>query len=282
MKLFLIFLASISLWADNKIVYIISAPRSLSTASLRMFANRDDFKAFIDSSCPIYFKKHYPEEYSSLFIENPYQSIDEIKKDFIEANKDSHIVVKDMSYSAHDFLVNDQEFVQNPNLHFIFLIRNPYDIQLSIYKKEHDVSGPYCDVVGTKKLYNIYQAVKEQNPNKIHLLFVDEFSKNPRPYLEEILEDINLPFTEKSVSWESIDKNTLMKQWHQKSKPFVSELWYDVALQSTHIMPLTTYPQPLSDDDLFKDVESDSDREELIKAYIYNLPYYMKFLEEKK
>ncbi|MCH9621674.1 MAG: hypothetical protein S4CHLAM20_10990 [Chlamydiia bacterium] len=284
MRYLLVFLTSVSLWAqDNKIIHIVSTVRSLSTAMFRMFENHEDFTGFLEPNVARFFRKHISEdEIDDWIYKDAYHSFDEVKKDLYEGLNNHHVVLKDISCVAKQYIMSDDDYVKNPNVHFVLVLRNPYEILQSIYRKDKTINKMLYDYVGVKQLYEIYEKVKNKNPNRVHLVFVDDLVSDPKETIEPIFNAIGIPFSEKCLSWDSIDEYKTVKEWRQVTKPFLSQIWHGSAFKSTHITKLSNYPKPTSEEEFYLEILNDQCRALHIDVYKYHYPYYKKFLEEKK
>lgn len=281
MKYFWITILSLNLFAStNKIVYIISTPRSLGTAMFRMFENRDDFTGFMEPNSVVYKRRIFsPERTKTWFFDDTFKNIEEIKTSLFAEQEKSHVIVKDTGYTAEDFIHNDNQFIQNPDIYFVFLVRDPYEVQCSMYKKHKRVAPIISDYVGTKQLYSMYQKVKTLSPNKVHLVITDKLIEDPKGTIEPIFASLNIPFSEKSLSWDNLGPDFTGARWRTPFRFKEFRTWHNNAIHSTHISKPTSKKRPLQED-LFSHALTEADKELLLEINEYHTPYYNLFLKE--
>ncbi|MCH9621675.1 MAG: hypothetical protein S4CHLAM20_11000 [Chlamydiia bacterium] len=282
MKYLLVFLTSVSLWAqDNKIVYIVASPRSLSSAMFRMFENRDDFVGFHESTMPIHSRRKRGAETAGWYQKSAFKTYNDLTAKIVKESRINHVVLKDVIFTTEQFVLQNNELLKNSQIHFVFLVRHPYWILQSLYKGDGMFHPIYNQLVGVKQLYETYQKAKDLNPNKVHLVFSEELSKYPRETLEIIFANIDIPFSEKSLSWNQLPEPFDGEKWYASKRYDLFRFWHHDALMSTCIRPLKRLDVP-SEEDMYRDLFKDEDREKLFEVYRYHLPFYKKFLEEKK
>lgn len=270
-------LLSQMLTAQNKLIYIVSEPRSISTAMFRMFANRSDFVAFHEPTIGVYAKKHTPKEGASgmrsedWIRDDAFASYEEMESKIMEALDNSHVVVKDISFSTIDYLLDNHTMMKNPQVHFIFLVRGPEDVLRSFYKQFGECIKELDIITGTKQLYTLYEKVKSISPNQVQVVFSKQFLKDPKEGTKELFANIDLPLTEESLKWESLGEDFDGTLWHEQKRLFVFQQWHRDALKSTHIFPKNKAPSSTLP---FADIEDEEQRRKLLEIYENHLPYY--------
>jgi len=269
-----------SYFSSNKILFIISAPRCLSSATFRMFAEREDFTGFHESSLAVYNMMRWPVMCNGWFHDEAFKTFDELQEKIFLEQKIHNVVLKEMIFTVREFVGENEAFLNNPDVHFLFLVRHPYWIVHSFEEKHVDDLGLLYELCGLDELYNLYQKAKKNNPNKVHLVFSDKLSFEPKRYLEDILGAMDLTITEESLNWTPYDKTFDGKVWHEQMTMERFHNWHGGALFSKTIYPLKRVTLPC-EEEMFKN-HSTEVRELLKKIYNYQLPYYHKFLEEEK
>ncbi|MCH9621676.1 MAG: hypothetical protein S4CHLAM20_11010 [Chlamydiia bacterium] len=281
MRYLLVFLTSVSLWAqDNKIIYILSTPRSLSTVMFRIFENRDDFTGFLEPTIAVHDKEMYPLNTEDWFRDNAFNSYDEIRDQIFKAQENSHVVVKDVLFSSRVGFWLDDSLAKNQDVHFVFLIRHPYKVLKSLYKGNGFVDETFNEIAAYKSLYNLYSQLSLKSSNKVNVVFVEDLLKDPKGELDKVFGFMNIPFSEKSLSWDYLDDSFTGECWHAQLRLDLFHKWHKGALKSTYLKPSANLEIP-TNEDLFKDAATDEDRRILRKIYDFQKPYYEKFLSEK-
>ena len=178
-----------------KIVNLISGPRNLSTSLMYSFAQRDDFHV-IDEPFYGYYLKNTQTEVNHPATQEILRTMD-LKEEVVVESIQSlsglkNVFVKGM---AHHYLSKQPEYMLEWNN--VFLIRHPEKIIRSFSKI---IDNPKLEDIGLKKACELFLFLKEYNKNPV-VIDSDELMINPEKYLKKICEQINIPFSEKMLSW---------------------------------------------------------------------------------
>ena len=103
---------------SNKIVYMISPPRSLSVAFTRMVYERGDFDIFLEPSLYAHACTCHPKVNAKLFRSVAYPTFDKVKQALYNAAEHRPVFVKEVSFAVGELLLKDPEFVQHENIYF--------------------------------------------------------------------------------------------------------------------------------------------------------------------
>lgn len=282
-KLFLFFLLlQLSLWADNhKIVYMLSGPRSLSTVFLRIIESRGDFTIYHEPTLPIYDKVHLPEMTADWFHEDSYTTFEDVKENIFQSAKSSHVFIKDMASSSQESLLNDPAFMEDPAVHFVFLVRNPHAIAISLYRKLDQIYYPEMNSwMALKALYEEYEAIRKVNPNGVKILFSEQLYQTPELALTAFCNALDIPYLDDMFNWEKKDEGFQGEaKWHEQKVGNQIHYWHERALQSTHLASPQIYETDAMGQPTFSEISDENDREKLKEAYLENLIYYEKFMQ---
>jgi len=264
----------------HKVIYLVSPPRSLSVGFTRMIEARGDFKIFHEPSVSVYHKAHNYTFSSEWFKEGAFQTFEEIKKAIFAG--DSNVFVKEISFHLAEFL--DEDLIKNPNVYFIFLLRDPHASVISLYLKIQPIAGNCANVddwhlaVGYKSMVDIFQKIKAFGGRQPLILFSEELAAKPQEAIAKFCNYADIPLKEESLAWESLgndfDAYTL---WNENKRVDLIYHWHEDALQSTGFRPLKTYDKDNQGNPTFLEVKDPKDREECQKSYHYSLPYYQFF-----
>lgn len=270
----------------NKIIYLVSPPRSLSVAFTRMMYERGDFEIFHEPSQLVYNKKYFPEHVHWWRPDAP-QTYDEVKNRIFSAFKESdfkNVFVKEMSFAVSDWLLNDPEFIQNENIYFVFLIRDPLYSAISFYKRVNENIPLLKDLLGYESLYNIFERVKTESKHGAFIIHSDELCTDPAKIIEKLCQHTNIPFIPESLSWPNLDSSfDFFQEWHEnKIGPHIHH-WHGAAINSTKFSD-----SKFSDSNKFSDpnyeivfnneIPNPEHREYYLKCYLENLEFYKKIL----
>ena len=210
-----------------------SSPRNVSTALMYSFAQRSDTTVFDE---PLY--AHYLKESGVI-----HPGREEV---LLEQENEGNKVVRNVLLKEHNevsfhklmthFLVNiDRSFLSEVTN--LLLIRNPSEI-ISSYAKV--IPNPKMEDVGIQMQYELYHQLKEQN-QLAAVLDAKELLKNPKLALQQLCDNINIPFQDKMLSWE-VGAREEDGCW--------AKYWYSNVHQSTGFIPYQDRETNLKGSDL--------------------------------
>ncbi|XP_042517324.1 branched-chain-amino-acid aminotransferase-like protein 1 [Macadamia integrifolia] len=214
---------------EIEVIHSWSAPRSLSTCLMYSFAQRDDTEALDE---PL-----YANFLRVTGVERPYR--DELLS---KTDSDGNKVVKEVIFGPGEKkyrfckhiakqhvpgLTND---LMKKGKHFI-LIRNPLDILPSFDK----VVPPSFPELGLANLVTIYSELSELGKPP-PVIDAADLQQDPEAALHGLCEDLDIPFQEAMLKWETGPKPTdgIWAPW-----------WYESVHKSTGFGSGKTYPSPL-------------------------------------
>lgn len=268
-----------SVFSGNKVVYMLAPPRSLSTVFMKMIGNRSDFTVYMSPTAPLFLRKVNYEGTKDWFQENAFKSFDEVKESVFESAKNCHVFVKDLSYMAYDYVMEDKDLQANPRFYYIFLVRDPHHSSISFYKKKKMILPNHANIIGLKKLFEEYEAIKKVNPNGVRVMFSEQLYKNVQEVMKAYCEFIGVKESDEVFEFKPVD---LHKDWHEQLKESLAMKWHGRAQESTFLGRPSTYALDDSGKPTFEEVENIDHREKLMQAYLENVPYYQRFLEAEE
>ena len=177
------------------VINLISGPRNLSTALMYSFAQRDEMSVLDEPFYGYYLSQtkeriQHPSEHVivSTLENDQTQVINKINTLALRSN----VFVKGMAhhYNSHapDFILGWEN---------IILIRHPKKLLASFSKV---IENPTVDDIGIKKASEIFTYLHEQGRTPI-VIDSDELLKEPSIYLKKLCDLLDIPFTEKMLSW---------------------------------------------------------------------------------
>jgi hypothetical protein len=223
-----------------KVINLISGPRNLSTALMYSFAQREDMTVLDE---PFY---GYYLQNASLENEHPSQlkilETIELKEEKVvehinSISKEKNVFVKGM---AHHYLTDSPDFILN--WENVILIRHPKKLIASFSKV---IQSPTLNDIGIKKASELFLFLKKNGKTPI-VIDSDELLKNPETYLKKLCNFLNIPFSEKMLSWKKggiPEDGIWAKHWYgnvHNSEGF--------ALQKSSSQPLPEHLEPLLKD----------------------------------
>ncbi|PHR11471.1 MAG: sulfotransferase family protein [Aequorivita sp.] len=225
-----------------KVINLISGPRNLSTALMYSFAQREDMTVLDEPFYGFYLKNALVEN------EHPAQKeilqTMELKEEKVverinSLSEKNNVFVKGM---AHHYLTESPHFILNWTN--VILIRHPKKLIASFSKVIHT---PTLNDIGIKKASEIFLFLKKNGKTPI-VIDSDELLKNPQAYLKKLCDLLNIPFSEKMLSWEKggiPEDGIWAKHWYgnvHNSEGFV--------VQKSSSAPLPKHLKPLLEEAL--------------------------------
>lgn len=274
---------------ENKIVILIAPPRSLSTAFLRMMEARKDFVIMNEPSQYAWHLSEGRKYVLDGFEENerPPISYEEVKAEIFKRAEHSNVFAKEMGLAVCNFLLNDKELVNNPNVYFVFLIRDPHATILSNYKKIGSLERLYCPfstLVGYAACYTLFDHFAKNGVRRPHVLRAEDLYDNAEPTVSRLCDYLEIEHKPEALHWESKGKEfTGKEEWNEFKDRSGTQTWHDVALQSTGFVKAAhTYAVNENGLPTFAEVKNAAHRKKCFVAFKDNWPYYRLLMREVK
>lgn len=283
--LLLSFLLTTTSYCTHKIVYLVSPPRSLSVAFLRMMQTRGDFSIMHEPSQLAFNRLHSPELVQSWYRPSAFQSFDEVKTVILQEAEDRNVFVKEMSFAVRDFHVTDFELMKNPNVYFVFLVRTPHATTISMYNKLKQwfdcLDIQFRDLVGYKAQSEIFMAVKNHGFHAPYLILTEDLYTNPQNTIQKFCDHIGIEFKPESLHWSDLGASfDGQEQWHEIKYKELTNYWHSDAIGSTGFGKPRSYEIDEQGNPTFCEIENQKHREMCLKVYHEHMIYYLKLLEQ--
>lgn len=271
----------------HKIVIQLSPPRCLSTASLRMWQARGDFRVFNEPFVCAFLHHYAPETHLESFAawwrEGAPKEYEDVIQNIFELAKDGPVFIKDISFSLAEYLKNNPRLLSHPDVYFIFLIRNPHHAISSYYQKLQKIIDDFCYLSGFKPTYELYQLVKQRGANKPIILHAEDLYIYPEQTAQALCNALAIPFTQKMLQWNNLGTSfTGVENWSEIKTLEVTQHWHDAAINSSGFHKPATYATDENGNPTFAEVNDEADRAECIKAYKINKKYYDLLLNNER
>lgn len=217
------------------------------------------------------------------FQRTPYATFDEMKQNFLKLAEQANVFVKEICFFVEDFLLQDDAFVSDPNIQFVFLIRNPHDAIVSYYKKYLRIVPNFSHFIGCQTSYKIFQGIKDKVKNPVIVLSAEDLCDRTENTAQWLFSSLSIPFKPKCLHWDDLgDDFTGVESWNEAKIPAMLYHWHDHAIHSTGFQPITKNMVDAEGKPTFEEVPSETDRSECFKMYYENIYYYQKLLEQTK
>lgn len=269
-----------SLIAENHIIFLISPPRSLSTAFLRMMYARGDFTVLNEPFIAYYDQKYHPKFAEENYLKAP-QSYTQMTNTILEKAKTKNVFIKEMCCAALELFKHDQRLLHDKRTKFVLLARNPHHATISLYKKGNK---SMVDILNKILAYNkLYQLCKNiSRAKKPHLILTEDLYNNPTLCIKKFCKATQIPFLPESLSWPQLGNSfDAKKEWHDTKKDKSIYIWHSDAIQSTGFGQPTKYDVNAEGNPTFNEITNVEDREKCKQAYHNQLKYYQMLLQEQ-
>lgn len=286
---FLTLFITLSACAHNKIIYLISPPRSLSVAFLRMMQARGDFIIMHEPSMYAFTIAQAQKVPNIWFNPSAFQSFENVKKKIFEYVQEKSVFIKEMSFSVKNFLLKDSEFIRNPAIYFVFLVRNPHHSVISLYKKFQQTFEmftsekgykDFSNRLGYKSLYEICCMVRKNAVNKLLIILSEDLYGNPFKTITDFCNHCDIPFKEDALQWKELGDDFSGEEWNELKKQKLVHYWHKDAIRSTGFFQPLQYEIDKNGEPTFSEIENLEHRTICIKAYKKNLNYYNWILQD--
>ena len=268
---------SSALFANHKIIIQISPPRCLSTAALRMWQARGDFEVMNEAFISAFVSHSSPDQSltSNWWREGVPHTFEETIEKVFHLAETRPVFIKEESFSLVEYLRTNRLLITNPNVHFIFLVRNPHHAISSLYKKHGKTIHDFSYMVGFQPCYEIFQMVQEHGINQPVILQAEDLYTRPYETAQSLCAALDIPFIEQMLEWQDLgDSFTGTTEWHELKNPELTHYWHGDAITSTGFHTPATYDVDNQGNPTFSEVLDENDRAECIEAYHANKLYY--------
>jgi hypothetical protein len=265
------------LLSEHKIVYLISPPRSLSTAFLRMMEARGDFTIINEPSIkPFNKNKNYID-----FYDHAPTNFDDIKEKIFTASETSNVFIKEISRPLLYFLKNDKDLSCKENIYFVVLVRNPHHSIISMYRKVKSCFNGFSELIGYKATYELLQLIQNTYCNKPLIIRSEDLYEKPEQTIKKFCDHVGLEFKKESLHWQDLgDDFTGINEWHETKEKHHTYHWHEDAIKSSGFTTPHSYATDEFARPTFEEITNEKDRKYCQKAYFENLEYYNLIINE--
>jgi hypothetical protein len=229
---------------EHMIIALWSAPRSLSTAFLRMMLERGDMIVFSEPFCDIRAKGVYTYTKDGTVCRSDGDVIEII----FNARRTSNVFFKDTCEYPMTSILHKEAFMRKVTHSFI--VRDLTQTINSHYAVETNVCS---DEIGYKHLHEIFMCVKEALGRTPVIVDADQLALNPRDAVRGYCESVNIPYMEQALTWNSGH----VEEWRS------TEIYHQDVSKTTGFSPTNKRYKVTVDNDEF-----------LQYCYLQNKPYF--------
>ena len=268
-------------YAEHKIVYLISPPRSLSTAFLRMMEARGDFESIHEPSLSPYWEIYRNSPRNLLVRKDVPHSFEDVKKLITAKAATTNVFVKEISFSVRNFLLKDTDLIKRDNVHFVFLVRNPHHSVLSFYKKQKSKNlkqVPFSNTIGYRDCYELLTHVKQHAVNKPCIIFSEDLYTEPEATIALFCNFLKIPYKVDALAWKNLNEASASISWKEFKTKKLLDTWHSDAIKSSGFHKPTEYKVDANGKPTFEEVANEQHKKTCEYAYTENLTYYQQLL----
>ncbi len=259
---------SIHSMETNKIAYIFSPPRSISTACMRMM-EAYGFTVFLEPARGVLEAQRLGESADSTVP----KTFAEAKARILKASEKNSVCVKEMAATSEYFITEYKDLVSRPQVYCIFLLRDPHHAILSLYKRCRRVQIDSYSV-GYQATYNIFKTIKQCAANKSIVILSEDLVNTPQATAEKICNYLKIPFKSTMLQWKDLGDDFFGKEeWCETKDRQDTHWWHGDAIKSSGIHQPSTYEVDAQGNPTFSEVDA-VHRAAVIEAYQTNKIYY--------
>ena len=277
---------------NNKLVYFISSPRSLSVSFTRMMQQRGDFSIFHEPCQCAFNTITWPDLASTIYKDTAPKTFETAKQLIIDESLQKPVFVKEMVIAAKHFLMHDEVFVTQPDVYFVFLIRSPHAVITSYCKTRlsltaADVSLPsdLSDRVGCKAMYELLHFIQKKAVHPPLLILTEDLYTNPTATVQAFCNHVDIAYDEQAMQWQDLGPDfDGAQEWHEYKHKDTVHRWHGTAIHSTGFTRPALYDVDEQGNPTFKEIK-ELKPEWLSFAqtcYEANIIYYKALLAEFK
>jgi len=243
--------------AKTNFLFILTAPRSLSTVFLRSFLENPSVTVFNDSvtTCK--------QGNLSGTIEEKLQHLEDSFDETIRMGKT--VVLKDIAFIVNEYFETFRRWNRKYNMKFMYLVRHPtaqyasFVKAITYEKKLQRLPDSLWDSqLRSQKYKPVWDAYQEFNG---HIVVAEDLQRDPQRVLKQAFEYADIEFNNRYLQFEKLIDKGVPEDWK------IWQHWYTECLNSTSIR--SNIPDPST-------IKLES--EDAIKQVAESQEYYLKFL----
>lgn len=271
---------------SHKIVWLVSPPRSRSTAVLRSFQERGDFQIMHEPFQLAYNIIHAPvveDWYRDTAAKTYKEGIERI----LDKSEHGNVFVKDMSFTLRDLLNDNSDILLNKNIHFVFLLRNPHHSMVSCYNRLpemfEEIKNMAPDFFGYTAAEEVYRKVKDTSPNKPYIIESEDLCYNAAAVMNDLCHHLGIEFKPEALHWDDLDTNfDGVEEWNEIKPKETTYHWNGDAIRSRCFFGAKQYDLDSRMKPTFSEITNPEHREFVQLLYIIQKDAYNKVLHSDK
>lgn len=256
------------------IIHIVTFGRTCSTLLMRAIQAQGDYQKanggketiiYNEPGAAAYAHKHTPEICDEWLKPDAIHDNKLLAQHILEHSRKNPVCVKGTGGPAKDFLSENPDYVNQSNVFFIFLIRDPGDVISSLYRATRKFVDDSKLWINPNDVKETHQLVAKTRKN-IKILFTQDLLANPAQHMRQIMEFAGLKFSKAAMQWPSLGRDFDGKVWHDCKKKDKIDIFHSSARDSTHFKQTNKYNKKAGGIPTFAEAEEQY-RPTMIQAY---------------
>lgn len=267
---------------QNKMILVVSQPRSNSNALLRAF-KREDVVLMSENGVPVYNKVMSPSQQRPDLTQQLFEwgasTFTEVQETIANELKANNILIKETVFAGKHYINKTLQGIDNESTSIFFLLRDPADGLVSNYKVlPIAMDANLLDVWSYKDMLKMYEETKELNKNT-YLITSRNLLDETEATVRFICDKAGIEFIPDSLYWDALTDTRQLSTYCR----FVAG-WQDTVATSTHVDKNLSTSKAIRDannNPTFEEIPEEH-REGYIKFYNEEIQFYQKLEEHLK
>lgn len=208
---FSIFLLITSIGFSHPIIILLSHPRSLSTACERIMRERGDFTVFHEPFTYLYYLENFPDSDETSSFPDYFPKTAKDLIGFLKGQAQKHpVFVKDMAFASYKYLLENQNFINDPDVKIILLKRDPIKALTSLYKIYPEADFEF---IGYEALYKCYKDFPYSC-----IIDADDLESSPPKTYQKLCSSCEILYIEEALFFKKEPPKDWEGEWYQEIK----------------------------------------------------------------
>jgi hypothetical protein len=254
---------------DHTLTVSISLPRSMSTTLVRLMGKIDDAIIVHEPAVNLFYNNDFStnsQTWPTLF-----KTFKDVKDKILEILSKNNVFLKEMSFTAKSYLADWTGIHGNTGVYYIFLVRDPHNTIVSLYKKTTRKIG---EDFSYKDLYELFLTLNNKAINRPIVISAEYLASYPRETIEIICQYTGREFKREYLEWEDESSEFRETDLYKSELCYFSKYWHYDVVASTGFHTLTSYAVSNAGQPTFEEIEDPHEREGCQTLYNREKPYY--------
>ncbi len=266
--------------SHKRIVYLVATTRSAMVETLRMMGERGDFKIMhIPANWAFCHVNNFTHLTKGWYRDDAPTTYAKAKEDILKEAEKADVFVGENSHTAVEFLEQNKDFMKDPRVQFVFLVRDPHCVTISYYDRKKDyfeklTTEEFSESIGFKRMHLLLDELKQCGKKPLIIDSKDLYYKT-KETVQELCSYLSIPFIERSLQWKDISENfNSFEGWYTIELTDCAKHWHMDAIRSTGFTKPVQYAIDEKGNPTFEEIANPQHRQTCIKIYKENLSYY--------